>query len=150
MYLLGLLICLTFFAINLYLRIFTLYHGVLIERMGLFGMLQASGMFLFIKYFAVYSENNLKSISNKIYSFFKDSVIGKLTFSISICSYGIYLTHYYFLHIGYWINKNIFHIFSVNPIKGMPLILVIIVLLSWILVLLISKIPHLKKWTGMG
>lgn len=151
MYLLGLLICLTFFAINLYLRIFTLYHGVLIERMGLFGMLQASGMFLFIKYFAVYSENNLKSISNKIYSFFKDSVIGKLTFSISICSYGIYLTHYYFLHIGLnWINKNIFHIFSVNPIKGMPLILVIIVLLSWILVLLISKIPHLKKWTGMG
>lgn len=151
MYILGLLICLTFFAINGYLRIFALYQGELVERIGLLAALQASGMFLFIKYFAVHSENNPESISNKIYSFFKDTVIGKLTFSISICSYGIYLTHYYFLHIGLnWIDKNIFHIFSVNPIKAMPLILVVIVLISWLLVLLMSKIPHLKKWVGTG
>lgn len=151
MYILGLLIFLTFFAIIGYLRIFTLYEGVLIRNVGLLAVLQSIGMFLFIKYFANHSENNRKSISNKIYSFFKDTVIGKLTFSISICSYGIYLTHYFFLQEGFkWINKNIFHVFSINPIKGMPLILVIVVLLSWILVLSASKIPHLKKWVGIG
>ena len=151
MYIVGLLFCLTIFAINGYLRIVTLYQGELVERRALLAALQACGMFLFMKYFAIHSENNPKSISNKIYSFFKDTIIGKLTFSISLCSYGIYLTHYYFLHVGLnWVNDNIFPVFSVNPIKGMPIILVTVVLLSWLLVLAVSKIPHLKKWVGVG
>ena len=151
MFILGLLIYITVTAINCYLRTFGPDTGPLVERQGVLAALQACGVFLFIKYFAVYSENNTKSISNRIYSFFKDTVIGKLTFYISICSYGIYLTHYYFLHIGCgWINKNIYAIYKVNPIKGMPIILVVVVTLSLLLVLLTSKIPHLKKWTGMG
>lgn len=151
MYILGLSIYIIVTLINCYLRTFGPDTGQFVERQGLLPVLQACGVFLFIKYFADYSENNPKSVSNRIYSFFKDTVIGKLTFIISICSYGIYLTHYYFLKIGcYWINKHIFAIFSVNPIKAMPIILVVVVILSTLLVLLVSKIPHLKKWTGMG
>lgn len=151
MYIIGLLLYLTVTLINCYLRTTYLDPGELVERQGVLAALQACGVFLFIKYFAIYSENNQKSISNRIYSFFKDTVIGKLIFIISICSYGIYLTHYYFLHIGCgWINKNIFAIYSTNPLKAMPVILVVVVILSTLLVLLASKIPHLKKWTGMG
>lgn len=151
MYIIGLMIYIIITLINCYLRTFGPDTGELVERQGLFAVLQACGVFLFIKYFAVHSENNLKSISNRVYSFFKDTLFGKLTFYISICSYGIYLTHYYFLHIGCgWINKNIFPIYSINPIKIMPIILVVVVILSSLLVLLASKIPHLKKWTGMG
>ena len=151
MFIIGILIYLIFSAANCYLRVNCLYTGVLIERVGLIAVLQASGIFLFMKYFAIYSEKNIDSISNKIYSFFKDTILGKLTLSISLCSYGIYLTHYLFLHIGSaWIQKNIYPIYSINPIKGMPLLLITVVILSWALVLIVSKIPHLKKWTGMG
>lgn len=151
LYLLGLLIFILLSLINGYLRVFCLYPGELIERLGLLTVFQSIGIFLFIKYFAIHSENNSESISSKIYSFFKDTLIGKLTFVISICSYGIYLTHYYFLHlIVGWIHKNIFNIYSLNPIKAIPVILLIVVLLSTLLVVLVSKIPHLKKWTGMG
>ena len=152
MYLLGVLIYLIFSFINCYLRTtFGADAGELVERRALLAVLQSCGVFLFIKYFAVHSENNPKSISNRIYSFFKDTLIGKLTFYLSICSYGIYLTHYYFLHIGCgWINDNIFAVYLVNPIKAMPIILVVVVILSLLLVFFTSKIPHLKKWTGMG
>lgn len=151
MYLIGLFIYLIFSIINCYLRVNCLYVGPIIERMGLITVLQVIGIFLFIKYFAIYSENNVKSISNRIYSFFKDTILGKLTISISLCSYGIYLTHYMFLHIGsVWVQKNIFPIFYANPIKIMPLLLIVTVILSWVLVFFVSKVPHLKKWTGMG
>ena len=151
MYIIGLLIYLTLSLINCHLRTFGPDIGEFIERRGLLVALQACGIFLFIKYFAIHSENNTKSISNRIYSIFKDTVIGKLTFFISICSYGIYLTHYYFLHIGCgWINKNIFAVYSANPVKAMPVILVVVIILSSLLVFLASKIPHLKKWTGVG
>ena len=151
MFIIGLLIYLIFTLINAHLRIFGPETGDLIERRGLIVVLQSCGIFLFIKYFAVYSENHSKSISNRIYSFFKDTLIGKLTFIISICSYGIYLTHYYFLHVGCaWVDKHIYAIYSLNPIKIMPIMLVVVVILSTILVFLVSKIPHMKKWTGMG
>ena len=151
MFILGLLLYVVVTAINCYLRTFGPDTGELVERRGILAALQACGAFLSIKYFAVYSENNPKSISSRIYSFFKDTIIGKLIFYISICSYGIYLTHYYFLHVGCgWINKNIYALYSINPIKAMPVILVVVVALSLILVLAVSKIPHMKKWTGMG
>lgn len=151
MFIIGLLIYLIFTLINAHLRVFGPETGDLIERQGLIVVLQSCGVFLFIKYFAVYSENHSKSISNRIYSFFKDTLIGKLTFIISICSYGIYLTHYYFLHVGCaWVDKHIYAIYSLNPIKIMPIMLVVVVILSTILVFLVSKIPHMKKWTGMG
>ena len=44
----------------------------------------------------------------------------------------------------------IYAIYSLNPIKIMPIMLVVVVILSTILVFLVSKIPHMKKWTGMG
>lgn len=151
MFIIGLVIYLTVSLVNCHLRTTLPHPGELVERQGVLAVLQSCGIFLFIKYFAIHSENNPKSFSNRIYSFFKDTVIGKLTFIISICSYGIYLTHYYFLLMGCgWINKNIFPIYSANPIKAMPIILVFVVISSTLLVLLASKIPHLKKWTGIG
>ncbi len=52
-------------------------------------VIQSAGLFMFLRYFALVSSENSKSIKNKIYYFFKDSFIFKIVFSISTFSYGI-------------------------------------------------------------
>lgn len=75
--------------------------------------MQFAGLFIFIRYFALVSNNKHKSIKNRIHLFFKESFMFKIIFSISTFSYGIYLAHYnplFFLKYKY----NI--LFTFNPI----------------------------------
>ena len=74
--------------------------------------LQSAGLYMFLRYFAVISAESPGSIKNKVYSFFKDSFMFKIIFSISTFSYGIYLAHYTPLYIFKWISKYYFPIFS--------------------------------------
>ena len=66
--------------------------------------LQSAGLYMFLRYFAVISAESPGSIKNKVYSFFKDSFMFKIIFSISTFSYGIYLAHYTPLYIFKWIS----------------------------------------------
>ena len=109
--------------------------------------LQCIGLFLFIKYFSQYCEENGGSFKNKIYSFFKDTSVSKLILSISICSYGMYLVHYFWLYPLRYVSLNGFPIFSTHPVM-IPVVLALIRLMSWLTVLVFSKIPVLKYFSG--
>ncbi len=90
------------------------------------------GMFLFIKYLCKF--NSFDSI--------KDRIIGKMIISISICSYGMYYAHYL-------INKFFLKEFSeINSNKYAVIILILLIVLSWTLTYILSKIPFLKKFSG--
>lgn len=116
-------------------------------RLSIISILETSGLYLAIKYAADYSQEKTTSLTNKIYSFLKDSYIGKLIYSLSICSYGIYLTHYFPIWTFQIIDKTA-HIFSRNPFKWEPLLFLIVLGFSWGLILILSKIPYLKKISG--
>lgn len=110
-------------------------------------ILEATGIYLAIKYAADYAQNKTTSFTSKIYFFIKDSFIGKLIFSLSICSYGIYLVHYFPIWMFRIIDKTA-HIFSRSIFKWEPIIFLTVVIFSWVLIWSISKVPYLKKISG--
>lgn len=109
--------------------------------------LQCIGLFIFIKYFSQYCEENKDTFKNKIYSFFKDTPLSAIILSISICSYGIFLTHYFWLYLLRYVGHNVFPIFSTTPLL-LPVVLVFIAVMSWATVIVFSKIPILKYFSG--
>lgn len=150
MYLIGLAMLIIFTLIN---TAHTMIDGPKNHSLSYYGYrrivstLQCIGMFLFIKYFSQYCEENSGTFRNKIYSFFKDTSISKIILSISIFSYGIYLTHYFWLYPLQYVSKNIFPIFSLNPLL-IPLVVAFVAFMSWLTVWVFSKIPILKYFSG--
>lgn len=111
-------------------------------------VLQSSGVFLFLKSFDSYCNKSPKSISNKIYSKIKNTFISKIIISISFCSYGMYLVHGYIL--DYLLSTSfIKNIFLINPLVWLIISLIAIPLISWIIILIMSKIPYLKHFSGV-
>lgn len=108
---------------------------------------QASGIYLFFKYSAQIAESNNGSFIRKIYYRIKDSKVGEMILSISLCSYGIYLTHYMFIWIFQVYDKT-YHIFLRNPFKWIPFLFIITLIGSWCLIWIFSKLPYLKKVSG--
>jgi len=97
-------------------------------------------VFLFFRYF---SES--KGKFNKIFNHISNGKLGKMIFSISFCSYGIYLCHILVRDfLGELINfKDYF-----SPSIYTTLLLFITLICSWLLILVMSKIPILKKVSG--
>lgn len=147
----GLATFVIFTGFNLF---YTWHHGQVHHELDWFKyltiicVLQSASVFLTFKYFATYCSKHKNTIKNKIYSFFKDTILSKLIISVSVCSYGMYLTHYFPLHIFRYIQNNIAPIFSYNPLIWMPIITGIIILTVWILTYVLSKIPYLKNISG--
>lgn len=111
--------------------------------MGFFEVIQTSSLFVLIKY--IYCSNYGLSLSVK--NFLNLNPIKKFVISVSQASYGMYL-----------INRTLMLYCDIN-IKGIPLTgkqMVIwfivltgsIFLISWIIVLILSKIPFIKKFSG--
>lgn len=109
---------------------------------------QASGIFLFIKYSAKIAESGSGSLTEKIYYGIKESKLGKLILSLSLCSYGIYLTHYMFIWI-FFIYNDTYHFFSKDPFIWIPATILFVLIGSWLLIWIFSKIPYLKKVSGI-
>lgn len=146
----GLAILVIFTGINLAYTLINAPQNNTVTYYGyrrIVSTLQCIGLFLFIKYFSQYCEENGGSFKNKIYSFFKDTSVSKLILSISICSYGMYLVHYFWLYPLRYVSHNVFPIFSTHPLM-IPVVLALITLMSWLTVLVFSKIPVLKYFSG--
>jgi surface polysaccharide O-acyltransferase-like enzyme len=93
-------------------------------------MIETIAIFLFIK-------NRFENTNFSITS-------GKIITSISKCSFGIYLVHAFmitFVNNCFGLRWDTF-----NPIISVPLICVMVFILSYIVSLIISKIPILKKY----
>ena len=100
------------------------YENVLHVTLGV-------GLFLLIKYLGNF--NFFNNVKNR--------VVGKIIISISMCSYGMYYAHY--------LINQFFKSMHIHSNKLFFVILFLLIILSWILTILISKIPILKKFSGV-
>ena len=136
MFQVGILLFVTFTLINMVVFYFEIdaytefYKNIIIAC-------QSAGLFLMIKY--------LDSISidgKNIYGKIKIGKIGKMIVSISMCSYAMFLNHYIIICL--------LERFSV-PFSLTMLVLLMAVAFfgSWALAYLSSKIPHIKKASGV-
>ena len=152
MYIIGLVVFLVFTAINF---VYTCNasmetHNIMfMSYRRVVSTMQVIGLFIFMKYFSQYCEGNpLGTIKNKIYDFFKENkYVSGLILSVSVCSYGMFLVHYFWLYLLVYISENIFPIFSRNPVI-LPLVLLVICALAWLTTLVLSKLPVLKHISG--
>ncbi len=104
--------------------------------------LQVIGIFMVFKYL---NHKNTHWITNKVSSFLKEGILGKFTASISRSSYGIYLNHYIFIGI---ISVSGFNILKHSALKWIPFLVIVVLLCAWVSLLILDKIPYLKKVTG--
>ena len=151
---LSLIIFIVFTAINIR---FTLTHG----KVGLTGdnnlkyyhyetlivVLQSTGVFLFFVYYAKYCSKHVNTFRNKVYSFFKDTFMSKIILTISVCSYGMFLIHYFIVYGLRWIDHNMFPIYSAS-VAYLPIVLILVIFLSWLIIYVLSKIPILREISG--
>lgn len=149
----GLILFIVFTAINIH---FTLTHG----KIGSVGnnldyykyktivvVFQSAGLFMAIENFAKYYSNHKNTFGNKVYSFFKDTAMSKIILSISVCSYGMFLIHYFIVYGLKWIDKNMFPVYS-SSVKCLPVTLIFVVFTSWLIIYVLSKIPYLREISG--
>jgi len=144
----GLLIFLVMFIIRLYqiLYLFMINNTIHLDSfldISLIGILESASIFILIKAIG----DSKEGFGKKIKGFFEINIVNKIILSISKSSYGMYLTHIYLVMI-------VFHYFDLLPLSGTQMALLIAILsiitiiLAWISVLIVSKIPKLKILSG--
>lgn len=129
-----LIVSLLIFSVSLSVIIYLYMIGSpLLENIyiNIFNVLLSIGAFLFVKTLSKYDSFN--SLQNNL--------IGKAIVSISICSYGIYFAHFIILRL--------LHLTGIQSNKLVPFVVLFALVSSWILVYLLAKIPHLKKFVGV-
>lgn len=124
----GLIILLVSLAVFVYLD-YT--KASLIRYENLPNMFMGIGLFIFIM--CIDRMNKFNTI--------KDNFIGKAILSLSVCSYGMYFSHVIV------VKELSYH----NPGSNIlfPAMFVLIVFLSWLLPYVLSKIPYLKRISGV-
>ena len=103
-------------------------------------VLQGIGLFLFLKYLDINSNNNYNFIF-KLYKSMKENILGKIIISLSICSYAMYFIHFIVLK---FVKQ-----YEIHSIKLLPLILIGTVCLSWLIAYTSSKLPLIKEVSGV-
>ena len=101
-----------------------IYQNIPIVFMGI-------GMYLFIKYL-----DNITSFKHV-----KNNIIGKIIISISLCSYGMYFSHLIVIKFLAKYNPHSTLLF--------PVMFALTIFLSWLLPYVFSKIPYIKKFSGV-
>ncbi len=111
-------------------------------EIDIFVIMQTTGIFLMIKYL---NDVNMKGIGLKIAKIFNTGIPKKLTESLSRSSYGMYLNHYIIIgFITLFITKLSKH----SALKWIPFLTIVVVIISWGIILVINRIPHMNRLTG--
>ena len=97
-------------------------------------------VFLFFRYFA-----ESRGKMNGICRYMLGNNIGKVIFSISFCSYGIYLSH---VMVRNGLNYLFYNVKSIPTSVNLTLVFVLTLIISWVMILMMSKIPILEKVSG--
>lgn len=125
----GLVIFIVFLAAYVCSGIYQINIGI--HYQNVINVLMAAGFFVFIQYM-----DGLNLFGN-----IKDKLIAKIIVSISICSYGRYFAHFIIIRF--------LRQFDIQSNKLVLFVLILIVLSSWLLTYLLSKIPYIKKVCGV-
>lgn len=113
------------------------------KYLSLFVVLASIGLFLMFKRYSHYCDSNPESLLGRAHSKIENGIIGKAVLSLSVCSYGMYLVN----SLLYKIIDKVFH---VNQLRLLPILFIGVLILSWLLVYVLSKIPVLDKFSGAG
>lgn len=111
--------------------------------LGLLAILQASSLFLFFRY--LYEVND--GVYLKIRNIFENKVIKKIYTSISRASYGMYLFHRT-LMVPLEIVAAGWILTGTEVCITIIMLTLVIVIASWAVVLVLSKIPFINKFSG--
>lgn len=123
-FLVSLSIFVNYTQTNSFVSVEQMYQNIIVVFMGI-------GMYLFIEYLD--KENKFNSIKN--------NAIGKAISSISLCSYGMYFSHVIIIMFMSRINPHSNILF--------PAMFALTIFLSWLLPYIFSKIPYIKKVSGV-
>ena len=121
---------------------------VYFDYQNIMTVIQSVALFLFIRYFSLSSSKSPGSIKNKVYSFFKNSFMFKIIFTISTFSYGIYLAHYISLYSSKWIDKYYYPVYSHNPVIWLPIMIIAFLAVTILILWILNKIPGLRNVSG--
>ena len=119
-----------------------LYYDNLFDYVSLNLLIQSAGIFLAFRYLSEYKKNNENSSIAKIGNKKENGIIGKIVLSISICSYGMYFTHTI-------VYRTFDYLFNFPTLKLLPIAFIAIVILSWAITYVCSKIPVISKVSGV-
>lgn len=131
--------------------IFTVYNFLAVSQdiyqtsssyLSIFTVMSAIGIYLFIKSRASYCNKNPKKLYARFRNKIETGLIGKIIISISVCSYGMY-----------FVNSILFAFIRklhIHEFVYIPIFFISVVVLSWLIILIMSKIPVIKKLSGAG
>ena len=111
-------------------------------------VIQAASFYLLVKSCEMYAQEDNVSLTKRFVSFVTNSKIGQAVTSVSVCSYGMYLTHYFVIWLLIITNDQTHILDARSPFKWIPLVFLAAFLFSWSLTWIFSKIPYLKKVSG--
>lgn len=126
---LGFLIFAITLIINLYLNYMNYLVGFQSNSMSIVSVVMAAGLFLFIKYLGEY--NSLKK-----------NLVGKFIASVGVCSYGMYFTHII-------VVRPFLVFFNQQSFLVAGIVFIVVLLVSWLVVYIFSKIPVIKRFSGV-
>lgn len=115
--------------------------GPLDSHFNIFNIIAVMAIFLFFKYF-----EQCSGLLGKIFNFIRKH-FSKIIYSISVCSYGMYLSHIIIKFIVRATVKQSY--FGGHFITCLTVWLILTFVISWLTVLVLSKIPYLKKFSGV-
>ncbi|MBQ2654649.1 MAG: acyltransferase [Methanobrevibacter sp.] len=113
------------------------------KYLSLFVVIASFGVFLMFKRYAHYCDTHQTSLLGRLHSKIENGKLGRAIFSISVCSYGMYL-------VNSLLYKIIKDFITINTLKIMPILFIGVLFLSWLFVYALSKVPALKKFSGAG
>jgi len=150
LFILGILlkVILLWKGINIFVCRYYIFQTKSHLEIDIFAIIQTIGMFLSIKYL---NSVNIKGVTNlsklrvAISNFLSTGITKKLTNSLSKSSFGIYLNHYIFISIITFLNPKLI---NHDPLKWIPFLIIVVLIASWGTILVINKIPYMKKISG--
>lgn len=111
--------------------------------LGIFELIRVSSLFLMIRF--IFESD--RGITSKIRNLFESNILERLYTSISKASYGMYL-----FHITIYVILSV--VLSKLPLSGSQVCLYIVAfavalnVFAWLVVLIINRIPFIKKFSG--
>ena len=109
---------------NSFASVELMYQNILVVAMGI-------GLYVFIEYL---------DRQNK-FAYIKNNAVGRAISSISLCSYGMYFSHVIVIMFMSKINPHSNILF--------PVMFALTIFLSWLLPFIFSKIPYVKRVSGV-
>ncbi len=126
-------------AINMY-NAWNFTTIVYIESLSI--IIQCSALFLVLRYLSKFASFNPKSAVSKMHNFIEKSFIGTLIYTLSICSYTIYLMHEHIINL-------LLQYYPITTFDLVPAAFALLALGSLIVAAILSKIPVLNKLVGV-